>query len=93
MVTAPKDSSYITNYDIYLNRKMHKRITRKKYGNQYKITGLKPYSRYIIGIVALDGSSGRSRITYSKYFWTIEAGKHKICYKIIVSFRNAFTSD
>ena len=84
IVTAPKDSSYITNFDIYLNRTFRKKITRNDNGNQYNVTGLKPYSDYTIGIVALDGSSQRSNITYSESFKTTEAGKNKMCYKIIV---------
>ena len=84
IVTAPKDSSYITNFDIYLNRNFRKKITRNDNGNhQYNVTGLKPYSDYTIGIVALDGSS-QSIVTYSEPFKTTEAGKNKMCYKIIV---------
>ena len=86
IVTAPKDSSYITNFDIYvyLNRNFRKKITQNDNGNQYNVTGLKPYSDYTIGIVAIDGSSQRSDITYSESFKTTEAGKNKMCYKIIV---------
>ena len=76
IVTTQEDSSYITDYEIYLNRKYLKRIARRDHGTQFNITGLKPYNDYTVGIVALDGSSEKSDIRYSEGFKTIEAGKN-----------------
>ena len=76
IVTTKENSSYITDYDIYLHPNFLKRIARKYHGTQFNIIGLKPCSDYKVGIVALDGSSQRSDIRYSEVFKTIEAGKH-----------------
>ena len=59
-IVAAKDSSYITNYDIYLHSNFLKRIARKNHRTQFNVTGLKPYSDYKVGIVALDGSSQKN---------------------------------
>ena len=80
-IVTRNESSYITDYDIYLHPDFLKRIARKDHGSQFNITGLKPYSDYKVGIVALDGSSQRSEIKYSKSFKTIEAGNHNVCHK------------
>ena len=76
IVAAKENFSYITDYDIYLHANFVKRIARKDHGTKFNITGLKPYSDYKVGIVALDGSSQKTKITYSEAFKTIEAGKH-----------------
>ena len=83
IVTTKENSSYITDYDIYLHPNLLKRIARKGHGTQFNITGLKPYSNYKVGIVALDGSSQKSAITNTS-FRTIEAGKHNVCYNLIL---------
>ena len=75
IVTRKEDSSYITDYEIYLYPNLLKTIARRDHGTQFNITGLRPHSNYTVGIVALDGSSQKSKITYSEGFKTIEAGK------------------
>lgn len=74
IVTEPKKSSYITQYNIYINQSFHARISRKDFGIQYNIIGLRPNRAYTVGIEAVDGSLGRSTVKY-KHFVTIEAGK------------------
>ena len=91
IVTTKENSSYITDYDIYLHPNLLKTIARKDHGTQLNITGLKPYSDYIVGIVALDGSSQKSVIEFSQYFRTFEAGKHNVSSHIIFCLSN--TSD
>ena len=87
IVTTKENSSYITGYDIYLNRKHLKRIARRDHGTQFNITGLKPYSDYKVGILALDGSSQKSKITYSEGFKTIEAGKQLYVIRIMLTIK------
>ena len=80
IVTTKENSSYITDYDMYLYPNFLKRIARKDHGTQFNITGLKPYSDYTVGIVALDGSSQKSVIRYSENVRTTEAGKYNVSY-------------
>ena len=80
IVTRKEDSSYITDYDIFLYPNFLKTIARKDHGAQFNITGLRPYSDYTVGIVALDGSLQKSVIRYSEGFKTIEAGNHIVCH-------------
>ena len=87
IVTRNEDSSYITDYDIYLNRKHLKTIARRDHGTQFNITGLKPYSDYKVGILALDGSSQKSKIRYSEGFKTIEAGKQLSVIRIMLAIK------
>ena len=82
IVTTKENSSYITDYDIYLYpENLNKTIARKDHGTQFNITGLKPCSDYIVGIVALDGFSQRSTMRNISFI-TIEAGTNHVCYNI-----------
>ena len=83
-IVTRNESSYITDYDIYLHPDFLKRIARKDHETQFNITGLKPYSDYTVGIVALDGSSQKSDIRYSEDFKTIEAGKQLSVIRIVL---------
>ena len=92
IVTTKENSSYITDYEIYLYPNFLKRIARKDHGIQFNITGLKPYSDYTVGIVALDGSSQQSVIRYSENFSTTEAGKYSVSYNnSLISIVNVST--
>ena len=84
IVTTQQDSSYITDYEIYLYPNLLKTIARTDHGTQFNITRLKPFSDYTVGIVALDGSSQKSKITYSEVFKTIEAGKQLSVIRIVL---------
>ena len=75
IVTDEKRSSYITQYHIYLNGTFQKTVARNKYGTQFNITGLKPYSNYNFGVRTVDGSSQNSSIR-NQDFMTNEAGKY-----------------
>ncbi|XP_028399358.1 uncharacterized protein LOC114522809 [Dendronephthya gigantea] len=55
-IPEPKDSSYITNYNIFINGKLQHRISREKYDNKFTIRGLKPYTDYKVEIETEDGS-------------------------------------
>ena len=82
IVTTKENSSYITDYDIYLHPNHLKTITRKDHGTQFNITGLKPCSDYIVGTVALDGSLQRSTMgNISFRTGKLGAGKHNVGYK------------
>ena len=85
IVTSQEDSSCITDYKIYFYPNLLKTIARTDHGTQFNITGLKPYSDYTVGIVALDGSSQKSKITYSEGFKTIEAGKKLSVIRIVLT--------
>ena len=52
---------------------MHK-ISRAKYGNQFTLRRLKPYTVYNVGIQTQDGSLKNSTVVYQS-FKTEEAGK------------------
>ena len=81
IVTRKEDSSYITDYDIYLHPNFSKRIARKDHGTQFNITGLKPCSDYIVVIVAVDGSSQESAMRNISFkTGKVRVGKHKISY-------------
>ena len=73
-------SSYITHFTIYLSSTQQSdstlimKISRKKYGNQFVLHGLKPYTEYTVGIQAQDGSLKNATTTYQS-FKTKEAGK------------------
>ncbi|XP_028402580.1 receptor-type tyrosine-protein phosphatase delta-like isoform X10 [Dendronephthya gigantea] len=68
--TSPTASSYITKLEIYLNDNLRKTILR---GNSYQfdISNLTPFTKYTVGIEAVDGSSESSRI--NRDFETKEA--------------------
>ncbi|XP_028402594.1 receptor-type tyrosine-protein phosphatase F-like isoform X2 [Dendronephthya gigantea] len=55
-IPEPKDSSYITNYNIFINGKLQQSISRETYGNKFTIRGLKPYTDYKVEIETEDGS-------------------------------------
>ena len=69
--TKTQDSSYITQIIIYRDNKQYKNISR---GTEVDITGLIPYTTYIVGIQTQDGSSQYSKIV-NESFKTSEAGK------------------
>ncbi|CAB4001321.1 receptor-type tyrosine- phosphatase S-like isoform X11 [Paramuricea clavata] len=70
--TAPAMSSYITKYYIYLDQR-HRWITYRRTDKvRINIPGLTAYTKYTVGIVALDGYSQRSS-KISNEFTTIEA--------------------
>lgn len=73
-IPGPKTSSYITHFIIYLNDKELLTISRKRHGNQFDLTGLKPYTEYTVGIETEDSSLRKSKKT-SVAFKTTEAGK------------------
>ncbi|CAB4004016.1 receptor-type tyrosine- phosphatase epsilon-like, partial [Paramuricea clavata] len=64
---APVKSSYITHYCIYLGQRHLQTINRHTNQMKFNILGLKPYTKYTVGIAALDGSSQRSRKIYKKF--------------------------
>ena len=86
IVTTKENSSYITGYDIYLHQNFVKTIARKDHGTQLNITGLKPCSDYIVGIMALDDSSQKSAVRYSEHFRIIDEGKHNAFLTTILLF-------
>ena len=91
IVTTKENSSYITDYDIYLHPNVLKRIARKDQGAQFNITGLKPCSDYIVVIVALDGSSQESAVRNISFrTGKVRVGKHNISYNscFMLSVRN-----
>ncbi|XP_028402428.1 receptor-type tyrosine-protein phosphatase S-like [Dendronephthya gigantea] len=55
-VPEPKDSSYITNYNIFINGKLQQTISRETYDNKFAIRGLKLYTDYRVEIETEDGS-------------------------------------
>ncbi|XP_028402574.1 receptor-type tyrosine-protein phosphatase S-like isoform X6 [Dendronephthya gigantea] len=55
-IPEPKDSSYITNYNIFINGRLQERISREKYDNKFTIRGLQPYTNYKVEIETEDGS-------------------------------------
>jgi hypothetical protein len=66
-------SSYITHFVIYLNGTSIHRISRVKYGDGFVLHGLKPYTKYTVGIQAQDGSLKNATKVYQN-FKTGEAG-------------------
>jgi hypothetical protein len=75
-----KVSGYITHFIIYLNgthsdNTMIVRISREKYGNEFVLHGLKPYTEYTVGIQTQDGSLRNATIAY-RNFKTKEAGTY-----------------
>ena len=76
--TASKDSSYITSIIFYLNGFEYRKISRQARFTETSITGLDPYTSYILAIVTQDGSLQTST-RISKYFRTRETGEHN-CY-------------
>ncbi|XP_028402587.1 phosphatidylinositol phosphatase PTPRQ-like [Dendronephthya gigantea] len=71
-IPEPKNSSYITNYNIFINGKLQERISRERYGNKFTIRGLKPYTDYKVEIETEDGS-GEKGGKVSEDFKTKEA--------------------
>ena len=71
--TKPKDSSYITHYNISIDQKHPQRISRVKYGTKFTISGLKPNTSYCVEIKTADGSGQESGKVYKK-FKTKQAG-------------------
>ena len=61
------------------------RISRKKYGNQFALHGLKPYTEYTVGIQGQDGSLKNATTTYQS-FKTEEAGKIMIWNDLMYEF-------
>jgi hypothetical protein len=72
-IPKAKASSYTTHFIIYLNRIRIHRISRVKYGNEFVLRGLKPYTEYTVGIQAQDGFLKNSTIVY-EVFRTKKAG-------------------
>ena len=69
--TATQYSSYITQIIVYIDNTKHKTISRR---TEVDITGLTPYTTYIVGIQSEDGSSQYSEIV-NENFKTNEASK------------------
>ena len=65
-------SSYITKLNVHLNGQKHQTVTRGSH-NAFNITGLKPYTQYVVDIETKDGSS-QSSVNVSRTIRTKEAG-------------------
>ena len=77
-IRGEKVFSYSTHFIVYLNGTQSDdirivRISRVKYGNEFVLSGLKPVTKYTVGIQAQDSSSKNATIVYQN-FKTKEAG-------------------
>lgn len=72
-IPEPKNSTYITHYNISIGQKPPQRISRETHGNKFTISVLKPNTTYTVEIQTEDGSGQKSKTVY-KHLKTKEAG-------------------
>ncbi|XP_028413353.1 uncharacterized protein LOC114536224 [Dendronephthya gigantea] len=65
--TEPKDSSYITHYNISIDQKHSQRISRETYGTKFTISFLQPSTTYSVQINTEDSSGQKSEKVYKNF--------------------------